>query len=451
MSAASAAGAATPVPARINIPGAAKVVDNSHFSPEQTEFSRAGRLGPANFLGTAGCPSAAPSPHLAGSPSAAPSPHLAESPNAIGHLSAANSPGAAASTDAADPLAARPDRADEAVDSRHSSPNQADFGRAVEVDPRGVVVVGSLNADLMIYCDRLPQPGETVNGSGFAISPGGKSANQAVAAGRLDASVRLIGAIGDDANGAMLLDSLSAAGVDASRVRRHPTEPTGVALISVDSAAENTIVIAPGANGTLDPEDVDPAAFTAAAVVCLCLEVPMATVVAAAAAGRAARALVVLNPSPYAPLPDDLVALVDVLLVNAHEASLFLDGAELPEPQALSDTSTAEAWGGVRRHFDSRGLPRVVVTLGRHGAVVLDSPSGTASYVPPTAVDAVDTTGAGDAFTGALASRLAAGDDLVTAARFASVAAAIATTGKGTQTAYPTAAAVRSRLHAGVR
>ena len=347
-------------------------------------------------------------------------------------------------------------RADEIVDSRHSSPTIATFSRADEDDRRGsgsggVVVVGSLNADLMIYCDRLPQPGETVTGSGFAISPGGKSANQAVAAGRLGAAVRLIGAIGDDANGAMLMDSLGVAGVDASLVRRHPTEPTGVALISVDAAAENTIVIAPGANGTLTPDDLDRATFTGAAVVCLCLEVPMETVIAAAAHGRAVGALVVLNPSPYAPLPADLVALTDVLLVNAHEASLFLDGAALPEPQALSEISAEDAWEGVRAEFFSRGLPRVVVTLGRHGAVVLDSLSGAVSFVPPTPVEAVDTTGAGDAFTGALASRLAAGEDLVPAARFASVAAALATTGKGTQTAYPTAADVRSRLRAGAR
>ena len=306
----------------------------------------------------------------------------------------------------------------------------------------GIVVVGSLNADLMIYCDRLPEPGETVQGNGFVIGAGGKSANQAVAAGRLGAVVSMVGAVGDDANGALLLASVADAGVDVSRVRRHPTEPTGVALISVDAAGENTIVIAPGANGALSPDDVAGAVFDGAAVVCLCLEIPLPTVIAAAAAGGAAGARVVLNPSPYQPLPPELVALVDVLLVNAHEASLFLDGMSLP--------GTADGmppWEPVRTAFADRGLHRVVVTLGAAGAVVLDSTGDDQiAVVPPTRVDAVDTTGAGDAFTGALAHRIAAGDDLLVAARFASVAAALATTGRGTQASYPTAAAIGHHL-----
>lgn len=336
-------------------------------------------------------------------------------------------------------------RADHVVDDRHSGPETAASSRAAGDGPRGnavgIVVVGSLNADLMIYCDRLPGPGETVQGSGFAISPGGKSANQAVAAGRLGGSVRLLGTVGDDANGTLLLDSAAAAGVDVAGVRRHPSEPTGVALISVDSGAENTIVIAPGANGTLSPGDLDPDAFTDAAVVCLCLEVPLPTVLAAARIGRAAGALVVFNPSPYAPLPAELTELVDVLLVNAHEAALFLDGADLPDLESRLD---ADGWARVRAAFEARGLRQVVVTLGARGSVVLDSAG--ANFVPPTRVQAVDTTGAGDAFTGALATRLAAGAELVPAATFASVAAALATTGRGTQAAYPNQAAVDQLL-----
>lgn len=341
-------------------------------------------------------------------------------------------------------------RADEVVDDPHSSPKAATFSRAAEDDPRetgaGIVVVGSLNADLMIYCDRLPAPGETVQGSGFVISPGGKSANQAVAAGRLGGSVRLLGTVGNDANGTMLLESVAAAGVDVAGVRRHATEPTGVALISVDSAGENTIVIAPGANGTLTPADLDPAAFAGAAVVCLCLEVPVPTVIAAARIGRAAGATVVLNPSPYALMPAQLTELVDVLVLNAHEAALFLDGAGLTDPAGPED---AAGWARVRAAFEARGLLRVVVTLGAHGSMVLDSSNNPGeSFVSPTRVEAVDTTGAGDAFTGALATRLAAGDDMTAAATFASVAGALATMCKGTQAAYPTEVAVRQRLTA---
>lgn len=307
----------------------------------------------------------------------------------------------------------------------------------------GIVVVGSLNADLTIYCDRLPKPGETVHGNGFAVNPGGKSANQAVAASKLGAQVSLVGAVGDDANGSMLLESTADAGVDVTRVRRSDAA-TGVAVISVDASGENSIIISAGANGTLTPADVRAAADTInnAAVVCLCLEVAIDTVIAAAQAGHDAGATVVLNLSPYAEVPEILAELSDVLLVNAHETSLFLGGeADVPDADA-----EAEAWEPVRSQFADRGSQRVLVTLGAHGSIVLDSLArGTQDQITriaPTRVSAVDTTGAGDAFTGAVAARLAAGESLADAASFASVAAALAATKKGTQSAYPTLAQV---------
>ncbi|WP_405473342.1 ribokinase [Paenarthrobacter ilicis] len=305
----------------------------------------------------------------------------------------------------------------------------------------GIVVVGSLNADLTIYTDRLPNPGETVHGNGFAVNPGGKSANQAVAASKLGGQVSLIGAVGEDSNGTMLLDSTAGAGVDVSRVRRSDVA-TGVAVISVDSSGENSIIISAGANGTLAPADVEGAdVFGDAAVVCLCLEVGTDTVVAAAQAGHDAGATVLLNLSPYAEVPEELVGLSDVLLVNAHEASLFL-GTEAGIPGADAE---AEAWEPVRSLFADRGMQRVLVTLGAKGSVVLDSLAGgedQITRIEPTRVTAVDTTGAGDAFTGGVAARLAAGDSLADAAAFASVAAALAATKKGTQAAYPAAAEV---------
>jgi len=134
---------------------------------------------------------------------------------------------------------------------------------------RRIVVVGSLNADLTIYCERLPLPGETVHGNGFAVNPGGKSANQAVSASKLGGTVSLIGAVGDDSNGAMLLASTEGAGVDVSRVRRSADVATGVAVIAVDAYGENNIIISAGANGTLAPADVSADAFDDAAVLCL--------------------------------------------------------------------------------------------------------------------------------------------------------------------------------------
>ncbi|MBP1133975.1 ribokinase [Arthrobacter sp. PvP023] len=299
-----------------------------------------------------------------------------------------------------------------------------------------IVVVGSLNADLTIYCERLPLPGETVHGTGFAVNPGGKSANQAVAASLLGGVVSLVGAVGDDSNGEMLLSSTAGAGVDISHVRTSESAATGVAVIAVDAHGENNIIISAGANGTLAPADVAASAdaFDGASVVCLCLEVSLDTVEAAARTGHDAGATVLLNLSPYGEIPQSLADLADVLLVNAHEASLFLGSGEMPGAEADD-----AAWDQVRERFAERGLRRVLVTLGASGSVVLDSlVSGTdrVTRIAPVKVHAVDTTGAGDAFTGAVAARLAAGQPLAEAAAFASVAAALAATRKGTQAAY---------------
>lgn len=305
-----------------------------------------------------------------------------------------------------------------------------------------IIVAGSLNADLTIYCERLPAPGETLHGYGFAVNPGGKSANQAVSAARLGGAVTLLGAVGRDAHGDMLLASTAGAGVDVDSVRR-VDEPTGVAVISVDSSGENSIIINAGANGTLSPADLDAGLFGNAGVVCLCLEVPLATVQAAAQAGHDAGTTVLLNLSPYAPVTPALAQLSDVLLVNAHEASQFLDGYTMPDVDAA-----AELWQGAMAKFAERGLEQVLVTLGARGSVVLDStnPVEPVVRIAPTVVNAVDTTGAGDAFTGAVAAQLAEGNSLADAARYASVAAALATTKKGTQAAYPTAEEVAAVL-----
>jgi ribokinase len=304
-----------------------------------------------------------------------------------------------------------------------------------------IVVVGSLNADLTIYCERLPLPGETVHGTGFAVNPGGKSANQAVAASLLGGAVSLIGAVGDDSNGEMLQASTAGAGVDISHVRTSQSAATGVAVIAVDAHGENNIIISAGANGTLAPADVAASAdaFDGASVVCLCLEVSLETVEAAARMGHDAGATVLLNLSPYGEIPQSLADLTDVLLVNAHEGSLFLGDAEMPDggmPGAGADDAD---WDQVRQRFAGRGLQRILVTLGANGSVVLDSlgaGTGRVTRIAPVKVHAVDTTGAGDAFTGAVAARLAAGEPLAEAAAFASVAAALAATRKGTQAAY---------------
>jgi ribokinase len=291
-------------------------------------------------------------------------------------------------------------------------------------------MVGALNADLAIRVDRLPSPGETVAGRDAQVLPGGKASNQAAAAARLGADVRLVGAVGDDDNGRMLRERAAAAGVDVSFVRTLADVATGQAIIPVDDAGENSIILVPGANGAITPADIPEQAYDDAALVCLSLEIPMAVVQAAAQRAAAAGATVVLNPSPFQSLPAPLLDAVDVLIVNELEA-----GQLLGEPGELAWPEDAQR---LRAALAAHGIGRVVVTRGAAGAHVIDGEL--ARDVPARRVTPVDTTGAGDAFTGALAVRLAAGDSLADAAAEASVVAAFSTTRRGAQPSYPSRA-----------
>ena len=296
----------------------------------------------------------------------------------------------------------------------------------------GVVVVGSLNADLTITTHRLPSAGETVAGSDFATRPGGKGANQAVAAARLGSAVSLIGAIGDDANGRMLMQAARGNGITTDSIVVIADTPTGVAVIEVDADGENSIVVFPGANGQFTPHHVEQEAerIAAAAVVCLCLESPLETVLAAARQGHQGGATVILNLSPFQQVPTDLLAVADLLLVNEHEAA-----------QLLGSTDLALDWAATARGFKAAGVRDVIVTLGARGSMVIQSgPENLAVLTPIPAVPAhvVDTTGCGDAFTGALADSLARGVDLLAAARRAAAVASIAAAAEGAQDSYPT-------------
>jgi ribokinase len=290
-------------------------------------------------------------------------------------------------------------------------------------------MVGALNADLGIRVDRLPAPGETVAGRDVHVLPGGKASNQAVAAARLGGSVRLVGAVGDDENGRMLREHSAAAGVDVSFVAVLPEVPTGQAIIPVDDDGENAIILVPGANGAITAASIPAEAYVDAAVVCLSLEVPMAVVQRAAARALTAGARVVLNPSPFQPLPPSLLDAADVLIVNELEA-----GQLLGVPVDLA----SEGVEALRTALAPHGITRLVVTRGAAGAVVIDGDEVT--QLAATRVDAVDTTGAGDAFTGAVAVGLAEGRSLAEAAAEASVVAAFSATRRGAQPSYPTAA-----------
>ncbi|MFJ9924631.1 ribokinase [Streptomyces misionensis] len=294
-----------------------------------------------------------------------------------------------------------------------------------------LLVVGSANADLVIGVERRPGAGETVLGSDLSVHPGGKGANQAVAAARLGARTALLARVGDDGHGRLLLDSLRSAGVDPAGVLAGGA-PTGVALITVDPSGDNSIVVSPGANARLTPADVRAAEglLRASRVVSTQLEIPLETV-EEVVRGLPSGTRFVLNPSPPRPLPAEVLAACDPLIVNEHEARVLLGGAGAGEEP--------EDWA---RGLLALGPRSVVVTLGAEGALVHDG-SG-ATRVASVKVDAVDTTGAGDAFTAALAWRLGTGASLAEAAGYAARVGAAAVTKPGAQESYPTAEEVRA-------
>jgi ribokinase len=267
-----------------------------------------------------------------------------------------------------------------------------------------------------------------VLGSDLATFPGGKGANQAVAAARLGASVAFLGRVGTDSFAGYLRDNLDREGVATGQLLAVPG-PSGVALITVDPAGDNSIIVAPGANARLTAAGIEAAraAFEAARVVSAQLEVPVEAVEAAARLAAASGARFILNLSPAREVPPALLAAADPLVVNEHEAA-FLLGEGLPDPERSRPASSAAA-------LLARGPRSVVITLGADGAYVAGAGGG--ARVRSPAVTVVDTTGAGDAFTGALAWRLSLGDTLPEAAALAARVGAAAVTARGAQGSYP--------------
>lgn len=295
-----------------------------------------------------------------------------------------------------------------------------------------VVVFGSINMDLVVTTPRLPRAGETITGHAFTTLPGGKGANQAVAAARLGASTVMVGRVGNDAFAGDLRRTLALHGVDSAHVTSDPTVNSGVALIAVDDAAENSIVIVPGANGRVDAADAAGAAALLAPgdVLLLQLEVPLSAVMAAATAATARGATVILDPAPARPLPDALLRAADIVTPNESEASL-LTGVTVADP-----ASAAEA---ADRLLD-RGCRHVLVTLGRDGA--LWRSAAERRHLPPYPVRAIDTVAAGDACNGGIAAGLCAGLPLSEALQWGMAAGALATTRRGAQDAMPDRAEV---------
>jgi ribokinase len=292
------------------------------------------------------------------------------------------------------------------------------------VPDSSVIVVGSINVDLVVAVERLPAPGETVSGGTFARHGGGKGANQAVAAARVGAQVKIVGAVGDDELGEQALAELAAEGVDVDAVARLEGVATGVAAIVVDAAGENQIAVASGANAEVDPEHVTAALHErlagAPGAVLLTHELPDAALAAGAEAAAAAGWTVVLNPAPAREIAAAVLAAGPLLTPNASEAE-SLTGERDPAAAA--------------RALYARTGAAVLVTLGAQGALLFDG--GEPERLPAQAVKAVDTTGAGDTVNGALAAELAAGRELAAAARFALAAAALSTRAPGARGGMP--------------
>lgn len=301
---------------------------------------------------------------------------------------------------------------------------------------RQVVVVGSANVDAVIELQRFPVPGETVLGRTLQWLPGGKGANQAVAARRLGVPTVAVMAVGDDEFGRQVLATLDAEGADTKHVRPVAGPPTGLAVVSVDDGGENTIVVVPGANARLTPSDVEGIGqlLCEGDVLLLQLEIPVDTSCTAAAIARGRGARVVLNAAPLggvaAPL-DDLLALTDVLILNETEARLL---AGVPAHEGSHDDAD---WASLAAELSQRGPQAVVLTLGELGAVVHGPDGGWRQPAFPTEV--VDTTGAGDAFCGAVAAALAQAETLPVAVRRGCAAGAFAVTKAGAQRALPSA------------
>jgi ribokinase len=280
-----------------------------------------------------------------------------------------------------------------------------------------VIVAGSINMDIVATVERHPVPGETLVGTNLSYFPGGKGANQAVAAARAGSTVVILGAIGDDAFGPDLLQFLESNGVEASNVARRAGTPTGTALILVDAAGENEIVVVPGANGTVDRDLVAKSELKKGDVLVAQFETPVESTGALFALGRSVGATCVLNPAPAGPIPDDLLSLVDVLVVNETELGVAAAEDLTPTP-ALADVRRVHAF------LQARGFRgALVATLGARGSITLVGDR--AIEVTGRQVSAIDTTGAGDCFVGFFASELARGSDIDRALQIANVAGSL--------------------------
>ena len=302
-----------------------------------------------------------------------------------------------------------------------------------------VYVAGSINMDVVARAARHPRPGETVVGTHVATYPGGKGANQAIAAARMGAETILLGKLGTDAFGNQLRDFLCGQGVKLDYLQQTSAAATGLALIVVTDDGENSIVVVPGANALLQPDDLANVPFAAGDVVLSQFEIPLGTIQQLFTRARAMGARTILNPAPAQRCPPDVLALADVLICNETELAFFGN----TDPIAAS---SPDAIAAAARRLRTRAEQVIVATLGAHGALAVVG--GQELHIPGHRVRAVDTTGAGDTFVGATAACLARGYSIERALRDANTAAAICVQRPGAAPSIPTAAEVEALINA---
>lgn len=296
-----------------------------------------------------------------------------------------------------------------------------------------LIVVGSLNMDLVIRAQRFPRPGETIQGGDLATYPGGKGANQAVAASKQQLDVAMVGSVGQDQFGDRLIQSLASQGVDTTFISRDPQSATGTAVIIVIEGGENSILLSAGANGAMEPGAIDLAQtlFASAETLLLQFEIPMEVVEHAAKVGRDHGLRVIVNPAPGRQIPGTLMEKIDYLLPNETELGL-LAGIE------VSDLPSAKT---AARRILEMGVPQIIVTLGEQGCLVVTATK--AVHLPTPQVEVVDTTAAGDSFIGGFVAALHRGRSVTDAAATANLAGALATTQPGAQPSLPSWADVQ--------
>jgi ribokinase len=298
-----------------------------------------------------------------------------------------------------------------------------------------ILVIGSLNADLVVRAPRFPAPGETIQGEDLVIFPGGKGANQAVAAARLGAKVAMVGRVGKDSFGTTLIDNLKNNKVDVRHILRDDSTPTGTAVIVLDSHGQNTIVVSPGANGKVNSTDIEPEAFMDSPILLAQFEIPLETVIYSANLAREKKLRILLNPAPARTLPDELLMTVDYIVPNETELGL-LTGKPVNNLGSIEEAC---------RSLVARGAQNIIVTLGANGALIVNK--NRAKHIPAYEVKVVDTTAAGDAFVGGLAVGLLNGKSLEDAVQYACACGALAVTKFGAQPSLPTTEDIEKLLH----